>query len=81
MLFRSTDTNVYSIEEVCYYVYNNIYIIQEEIFDSAFTVWLRDELNMDIVADKIDSMRNDKNNLKDIVVTISAVVIIMTKSR
>lgn len=68
--FRLTDTNVYSIEEVCYYVYNNIYIIQEEIFDSAFTVWLRDELNMDIVADKIDSMRNDKNNLKDIVVTI-----------
>lgn len=62
--FRLTDTNVYSIEEVCYYVYNNIYIIQEEIFDSAFTVWLRDELNMDIVADKIDSMRNDKIILK-----------------
>lgn len=68
--FRLTDTNVYSIEEVCYYIYNNIYIIHEEIFDKKFSAWLRDKLDMKVVADKLDSMRHDKRKLKDIVVTI-----------
>ena len=68
--FRLTDTNVYSIEEVCYYIYNNIYIIREQIFDKDFSMWLRNELGMTVVADKIDSMRFDKRKLKDIVVTI-----------
>lgn len=68
--FKLTDTNVYTIEEVCYYIYNNIYIIHEEIFDKKFSEWLRDKLDMKVVADKIDSMRHDKRKLKDIVVTI-----------
>lgn len=33
-------------------------------------MWLRNELGMTVVADKIDSMRFDKRKLKDIVVTI-----------
>ena len=63
--FRLTDTNVYSIEEVCYYIYNNIYIIREQIFDKDFSMWLRNELGMTVVVtdhhevpyevDKIDS--------------------------
>ena len=31
--FRLTKTNVYSIEEVCYYISHNIYMMQEEVFD------------------------------------------------
>ena len=31
--FPMTKTKVYSIEEVCYYIRNNIYMMQEEVFD------------------------------------------------
>ena len=34
--FRITDTNVYSIEEVCYYIRHNIYILQAELFNKDF---------------------------------------------
>lgn len=69
-LFPMTRTKVYSMEEVCYYIRNNIYIMQEEVFDESFAEWIREELGMAETADKMDHMRADHNNLKDIVVTL-----------
>lgn len=68
--FPMTKTKVYSIEEVCYYIRNNIYMMQEEVFDRGFADWIRGELGMEETADKLDRMREDHNNLKDIVVTL-----------
>jgi tetratricopeptide (TPR) repeat protein len=68
--FRLTDTNIYTIEELCYYIYNNIYIITEEIFDEELVFWLRDELKMTELSDKLANMISNKNNIKDIVVTV-----------
>lgn len=68
--FRLTKTNVYSIEEVCYYIRHNIYMMQEEVFDREFALWLRNELHMDKTAEKIEKLIADHHNIKDIVVTI-----------
>lgn len=68
--FPMTKTRVYSIEEVCYYIRNNIYMMQEEVFDLDFAQWLREELEMEVTAKKLENMRKDHNNLKDIVVTL-----------
>ena len=68
--FELTGTNIYTIEELCYYIYNNIYIITEEIFDDDLVFWLREELEMAELSEKISDMLLHKNSLKDIVVTI-----------
>lgn len=68
--FSLTKTRVYSIEEVCYYIRNNIYMMQEEVFDLDFIHWLQNELGMEATARKLENMRKDHNNLKDIVVTL-----------
>lgn len=68
--FYLTDTKVYSIEEVCYYIHKNIYIMQGEIFDLGFATWLREELEMAETADKMEKMIQDHVDLKDIVVTL-----------
>lgn len=68
--FELTGTNIYTIEELCYYIYNNIYIITEEIFDDDLAFWLREELEMPELSEKISDMLLHKNSLKDIVVTI-----------
>lgn len=68
--FRLTKTNVYSIEEVCYYIRHNIYMMQEEVFDREFAMWIRSELHMDKTADKLEHLIQDHHNIKDIVVTI-----------
>ena len=68
--FRLTRTNVYSMEEVCYYIRHNIYMMQEEVFDREFAQWMRRELHMDKTADKLERLIDDHRNMKDIVVTI-----------
>ncbi len=68
--FRLTKTNVYSIEEVCYYIRHNIYMMQEEVFDREFALWLRGELQMDTTADKLEHLILTHHDIKDIVVTI-----------
>lgn len=68
--FRVTDTNVYSIEEVCYYIYNNIYMMQKEMFNNDFAAWLREELKMEDTAYKMEKLIDGDNSLKDIVVTL-----------
>ncbi|MBR1741979.1 MAG: hypothetical protein IJ733_08960 [Lachnospiraceae bacterium] len=68
--FRLTKTNVYSMEEVCYYISHNIYMMQEEIFDREFVLWIRNELKMKKTADKLEDLISDRHNIKDIVVTI-----------
>ncbi|MBE5934973.1 MAG: hypothetical protein E7262_04195 [Lachnospiraceae bacterium] len=69
-LFTLTDTNIYTIEELCYYIYNNIYIITEKIFDESLILWLKDEFNMHELSEKLSNMTLHGSSLKDIVVTI-----------
>ena len=38
--------NVYSIEELCYYMYHNIYLLDESIIGENLCFWLRDELEL-----------------------------------
>lgn len=68
--FRVTDTNVYSIEEVCYFIHQNIYMLQSDFFTYGFAAWLRKELGMEDTAAKMENMLHYNNNLKDIVVTL-----------
>ena len=68
--FRLTDTNVYSMEEVCYYIWHNIYMIQEEVFDREFVMSIEKELHMEETSHKLACLIQDHKNLKDIVVTI-----------
>ncbi len=43
---ESIRTNIYSIEELCYYLYHNIYLIDETIINEGLCDWIRDELGM-----------------------------------
>lgn len=39
-------TNIYSMEELCYYLYNNLYLLDETILNEQLCLWLRDELGL-----------------------------------
>ncbi len=68
--FSLTGDNVYTIEELCYYVYNNIYSITTLGFTKELAYWLDSELKMKELSNKLIKLIEDGNNLKDIVVTI-----------
>lgn len=65
-----SEVPVYSLEELCYYIYNNIYSVTEEFFDRKLAVWIRDQVGSDSLANKMKILIERHNDLKDLVVTI-----------
>ncbi len=43
---ENINTNIYSIEELCYYLYENVYLIDDTIMNEALCDWIRDELGL-----------------------------------
>ncbi|MCR5624761.1 MAG: tetratricopeptide repeat protein [Lachnospiraceae bacterium] len=69
-VFQTTQTKVYSIEEVCYYIKNNIYLIKENYFSKDFAVWLDAELGLKNLSVKLSELLEKKADIKDLVVTV-----------
>lgn len=77
--FTLTGTNVYSMEELGYYLYHNIYTIQIEDFNEKLFNWIQYDLNMEDFANKCRSIRRHSNDIKDIVVSILCATDYFTK--
>ena len=46
-------TNIYSIEELCYYLYQNIYLIDGTIVNEDLCMWIQEELGLAQLAAKL----------------------------
>ena len=49
--------NVYSLEEICYYLKHNIEVVEPEFMDGELCEWIRQELKMNSLADKLSRIR------------------------
>lgn len=65
-----SEVPVYSLEELCYYIYNHIYSVTEEFFDERLARWLKEQVHYDSLAKKMKVLIERKNDLKDLVVTL-----------
>ena len=43
---ENINTNIFSIEELCYYLYENVYLIDDTIMNEVLCDWIRDELEL-----------------------------------
>lgn len=46
-------TNIYSLEELCYYFYHNLYLIDQSIMNEGLCSWIEEELELPKLAAKI----------------------------
>lgn len=53
---ENISTNVYSLEELCYYFYNNLYLVDETILNERLCMWFQEELNLPKLAAKLRSL-------------------------
>ncbi|MBE5960044.1 MAG: hypothetical protein E7256_01455 [Lachnospiraceae bacterium] len=68
--FTATGTNVYTIEELCYYIYHNIETVSEELMSPSLISFIREELGLAQRADFLENLVKNKAGIKDIVVSI-----------
>ena len=67
---KETDTKLYSIEELCYYIYNNIYIISQSFFTLGMAAWIEKELRLPELSRKLKNLILSRNSCKDMVITV-----------
>lgn len=48
------DIRIYTVEELCYYIYHNLPLIDDRFIDERLLSFLRKELGISAIADKID---------------------------
>lgn len=77
--FALTNTDVYSLEELGYYLYHNIYTISLKTFDEHFFRWIELELKRPDLAEKWREICNVSEDIKDIVVSILCATDYFTK--
>ena len=54
---EATGISIYSIEELAYYLYENIYLIDERLIEEKLYTWIERELEMETLAERL---RNGK---------------------
>lgn len=50
---ENISTNIYSLEELCYYLYHNLYLIDQTIINEGLCSWISKELNLPELAAKL----------------------------
>lgn len=67
---QDMDINIYSLEELCYYIYNNIYIITNEFISDGLLEFIRDGVKEPVLAERLCQLRSAKAGLAEMLVTI-----------
>lgn len=70
--YRITDAdiNIYSIEELAYYLYNNAYFVDESFFDVSLAEYIEKELCLPKIAQKLNLAMAQKVNFAELVMII-----------
>ncbi|MCR5387629.1 MAG: tetratricopeptide repeat protein [Lachnospiraceae bacterium] len=69
-LIQSAGINVYSLEEVLYYVYKASFVSGEDYMNPLFAAWVRSEIDNPDLSSVLMTMIKDKYTLKDFFVPI-----------
>ena len=67
---EATGIHLYSIEELAYYLYENIYLIDEGMMDDRLYFWIDTALGLSKLAEKLYSGRASGNHVYNQVMTI-----------
>lgn len=67
---KITGIKLYSIEELCYYVYNHMDVISQDFFSLSLVDWIKEELMLEDLSLKLVDLIKSSASLKDISVCI-----------
>lgn len=63
--------NLYSIEELCYYLYHNAYLLDDSFVTSELSVWIAEELELPELGKEVNKLVGRAEALAKLVATLS----------
>ena len=70
LTFLNTKVEIYTYEELCFYIYNNTVLISKSALSDRLWTWIRDELDMPQLADRLVGLANKTPFVQDLLVEI-----------
>lgn len=67
---ETVSLNVYSLEELCYYIEQNLYLIQNDFMDEELCLWLEQEMGMKETADQLREIKETGGILSEFVLCL-----------
>lgn len=67
---ENISTNIYSIEELCYYLSHNLYLIDQTLVNETLCTWVQEELDLPGLASKLRQNLGKFASIEDIVYPI-----------
>ena len=68
--FLNTKVEIYTYEELCFYIYNNTVLISKSALSDKLFEWIRTELGMEELADKLIGLMNKTTFAQDLLIEI-----------
>lgn len=65
--FNVSGMKVYSVEELCYYIYENIYAVGLDTFSEDLFYWLEKDMNEPVLAKGIKNLMKAGGSLKEVI--------------
>ena len=62
-LLEEENLNIYSIEELCYFLYKNAFLIQDDFFSDALLQWISEELLLEEWSKQLRILRDKEEIL------------------
>lgn len=62
--------NIYSLEELCYYISQNTYLLERDFMNEELCTWLERELHLIRLADRLRELMNTNGRLSDFISAI-----------
>lgn len=67
---ENISTNIYSIEELCFYLYNNLYLVDDTILNKKLCSWLQNDLGLQTLAKKVQMLLEQKAPVGEVLMPI-----------
>jgi len=68
--FLNTKVEIYTYEELCFYIYNNTVLISRNALSEKLFLWIKEELGMDALSDRLLGLMNKSGFAQDLLVEI-----------
>lgn len=69
-IHNETGIEIYSMEELCYFIYNNIDILDNNFFNDDLARWVELEVKLEKRGKRLQELNASQTNVKDIIVYI-----------
>lgn len=67
---ENISTNVFSMEELCFYISNNLCLCDETILNPELTKWLREELELAVLARRLEKLMEEGASMAELIMPI-----------